>query len=226
MPRGDLARGDPRSFQFGKCDAVREQDEDPSQLGPVEARCVRLNAKAETPAAVAPAVERRSAVARRQPGADRDQGRSRQSLRHQGGDGIDALRGISAYLGPRLCRCRDRRADRHDRPRSVRLVRRPRHPPRRHPCHASCRRGRCGCGEAEEPVVGGSRRDRRALRHGDRRLSPRGIAGKARDGGDLRRDRQGRPGRGANRELARRARDWRGAQARGLCGAIPMGPSR
>jgi NADPH:quinone reductase-like Zn-dependent oxidoreductase len=34
----------------------------PSQLGPVEARCVRLNAKAETPAAVAPVVERHSLV--------------------------------------------------------------------------------------------------------------------------------------------------------------------
>ncbi len=103
-----------------------------------------------------------------------------------------------------------------DRARGVRLVRRSRHPARRHPCHASCRRGRCGGGEAEQHFLGGGRRHRRSLCHGDGRLSPRRNAETGRDRAGDGRQRQGRAGRGADRELARRARDRRGAQERAL----------
>ena len=51
-----------------------------------------------------------------------------------------------------------------------------------------------------------------------------GNAEKGRDGAGDGRQRQGRPGRGANRELARRARDRRGAQERGLCRPRQFGP--
>ena len=67
-----------------------------------------------------------------------------------------------------------------------------------------------------KPVMGGSRRDRRSLCHGDGRLSPRRNAEKRRDRAGDGRQRQGRSGRGADRELARRARDRRGAQERAL----------
>ena len=112
-------------------------------------------------------------VACRKRAADRGQGRGRQSVGRQGCDRVDALRGISAYAGPRLCRRRDRWPRGLDRARSVRLLRRSRHPPRRHPRHASGRRSRRGSRKAQKHFVGGGRRHRRALCHRDGGPAPR-----------------------------------------------------
>ncbi len=120
----------------------------------VEARCVRLPAKAADAAALAPVVETRALSRGRQRTADRGQGRGRQSVRREGRDRADALCGVSAHAGPRLCGRRDRRPDGLDRARGVRLVRRSRHPPRRHPCHASRGRGRRRGGEAQRAFPG------------------------------------------------------------------------
>ena len=67
-----------------------------------------------------------------------------------------------------------------------------------------------------EHFMGGGRRHRRALRHRDGRPAPRRHAEGGRDRAGDGRQRQGRAGGGADRELARRARDRRGAQERAL----------
>ena len=178
--------------------------------------CVRLLAKADDPASLAPVVERQVLSRAGDRGADRGQGGGGQSVRRQGRHRADALRGVSAHLRPRLCRRGDRRPGRVDRARGVRLVGRSRDPARRHPRHASGGRSRCGGGEAEKPVMGGGRRYRRSLCHRDGGFAPRRHAEAGRDRAGDGRQRQGRPGRGADRDLARRARDRRGAQERAL----------
>ena len=80
------------------------------------------------------------------------------------------------------------------------------------PCDASCRRARGDRREAEKHFMGRGGRDRRALCHGDGRFSPRRHPESRRDRAGHGRQRQGRPGRGADRDLAWRARDRRGAQ--------------
>ena len=137
----------------------------------VEARCVRLPAKADDPASLAPGGRAAPAVAGRERTADRGQGGGGQSVRRQSRHRPDALRGVSAHARPRLRGVRDRRAGRLDRARGVRLLGRSRDPPRRHPCHASRGGNRSRGGEAAKHLVGGGRRDRRALRHRDGRSS-------------------------------------------------------
>ena len=68
----------------------------------------------------------------------------------------------------------------------------------------------------KRPVVGRSRRHRRSLCHRDGRLAPRRNPQGGRDRAGDGRQRQGRAGRDADRDLARRARDRRGAQERAL----------
>ena len=66
--------------------------------------------------------------------------------------------------------------------------------------------------EKPQHLVGRGRRHRRSLCHRDGRLPPRRNAEGGRDRAGHGRQRQGRAGRGADRDLARRARHRRGAQ--------------
>ena len=68
----------------------------------------------------------------------------------------------------------------------------------------------------DEHFLGGGRRYRRALRHRDGGPAPRRHSQGRRDRAGDGRQRQGRAGGGADRELARRARDRRRAQERAL----------
>ena len=65
---------------------------------------------------------------------------------------------------------------------------------------------------SRRPFVGGGRRHRRSLCHGDGRLAPRRHAQAGRDRAGDGRQRQGRSGRRADRDLAWSACDRRGAQ--------------
>ena len=68
----------------------------------------------------------------------------------------------------------------------------------------------------EEHFMGRGRRHRRALRHRDGRPAPRRHSEGGRDRAGDGRQRQGRAGGDADRDLARRARDRRGAQERAV----------
>ena len=153
-----------------------------------------------------------AAVAGGERTADRGQGGGGQSVRRESRHRPDALRGVPAHARPRLCGDRDRRAGRLDRARGVRLLGRPRDPPRRHPCHAS-RGGSRGRGREARNIsweeAAGIGVPFVTAMEGLRRAGmPKAGRDRAGDG----RQRQGRPGRGADRKLARRPRDRRGAQ--------------
>ena len=111
-----------------------------------------------------------------------------------------------------------------DRPRGVRRGRRPGHHPRRHACQSPPRAARRRGGETGNPDAGGSRRTRRPVRHRARRVSSLGHAEawrcRAGDGGE----RQGRPGGGADRRDARRARVRRHAPRRTVRPRALSGP--
>ena len=77
-------------------------------------------------------------------------------------------------------------------------------------------RERCRRGKASEHFVGRGRRHRRSLRHRDGGAAARRTAERRRDRAGNGRQRQGRAGRCADRHLARRTRHRRGAQERAL----------
>ena len=165
--------------------------------------------------------------AERRRGRRRDQGGGRQSIRRQGGDRPDALCGVSAHAGPRFRGPRRRWSAGMDRQGSVRYVRRSRHPARRHACHRtlSSRRRRWSKSRAAMsmdeaagigvPFVTAIEGFRRA-----------GYAEAPRERPGLRRQRQGRTGRSATRDLVRRQRDRRCAQGRTLRRACQCARSR
>ena len=122
---------------------------------------------------------------------------------------------------------RDRRPGRHDRARGVRLLRRSRHPPRRHPCDASGRRSSRRSSRSRT-AFRGRRRPASAFPSSPRWkvFAAPGSRSQRRDGAGDGRQRQGRSGRGADRELARRARRSAWCARRKPTRATPIPRSR
>ena len=112
---------------------------------------------------------------------------------------------------------------RTDRPGGVRRRRRPGHHARRHPCQPSGGASRRRGGEARDADAGGGRRTRRAVRHGAAGVSSHRHAETRRCGAGDGGERPGRPGRGADRVDARRARVRRDASRGGVRAAALRG---
>jgi hypothetical protein len=184
----------------------------------VQARCVRLPAKAVDAASISPDIETRAHCR-----AVKMILLIELKAAAVNPSDVKAATGLMPYAvfprtpGPRLCGRRDRRSARLDWARKVSA--RPAISvfvaTGTHATHLVVEAG-SGGREAHEPFMGRGRRHRRALCHRDGRPAPRRHAQGWRDRAGDGRQRQGRAGGDADRDLARRARDRRGAQGRAV----------